>query len=576
MKTTRTWSLTLVLGLISALVVGVTGAASGQTPQGQMTAVNGSFADPVAVTADSIELAGELGFGDTSDSVVVPASDAGYTVVFTAADGSAQTVIPVAASTAWTVVSGYGEEDEGAASYPVDVAPIADGKAKLAVWNATTADVSVSVNDAASDLAPGEGVAPQETDPGEVTVAVGDVSQTITLAADQYVDVFVVSDGTNTALAGVLIPSMTELIETLGGTTPDPGITVPDVAGLSAEDATSTLVDAGFSAVGEVDEASDTVEAGLAIRTDPAAGETIPADTTIDLYVSTGPSTVAVPDVVGQTQDDAVAALEDAGFTTSVEEQASDDVEEGLVISTNPNGGTEVAPGTEVTVVVSTGPEDVEVPDVAGLTADEATSVLEAVGLTITVVDDPDDPDPDGVVIYQDPAAGEIVPSGTDVTVEMSPLLQDPWTSIKLDPDRILTAGGINFEPGSTSRVEVLTTTLAAEDVVAENGHWLVQIDTNTLDPSTAYAVLVTGTAEDGSEYEQTFTLPPPGETVDEPQEPESSGLPGWAWLAIIILVVAVIVVGAMLLKSRESTPDDGGDGASSGDQDATPPGDGG
>lgn len=359
-------SLALVLGLIATLVAAMAGTAAGQEAQAQLAAVNGSSTDPVDVTANAVTIAAGLEFVEAAEGVLVAPGD--YTVAFS---GSEVAQATLAAGTAGTVVSGFGLGDDVATVYPVDVSEIPGGGAVAVVWNATADTVLISVNGSDPfELLAGEGVPQEATVGADFTVQVGDVTRSVTLAADNYVDAFVVSDGTTTDVAFAVVPSMTALIEALAGTQPpepEPDPTVPDVAGQSAVDATAALVGAGFD-VAETDEPSDDVPAGVAIGTEPPAGTQLAAGSTVALLISTGPATIAVPDVVGQVSDDAIATLDDAGFTTSSEEQPSDDVEEGLVISTNPRAGTEVAPGSEVVVVVSTGPEPVDLPD---FTSDE-------------------------------------------------------------------------------------------------------------------------------------------------------------------------------------------------------------
>ncbi len=328
--------------------------------------------------------------------------------------------------------------------------------------------------------------------------------------------------------------------------------------GSSSGDAGAALVAAGYN-VGTQEQASDTVEAGIVIGTQPPAGTELATGEIVTLLVSTGPSTVEVPDVVGLALADAQAQLEAVGLTSTATQQPSDEIEEGLVISTNPTAGIAVAPGTSVAILWSSGPEDVEVPDLLGLTADEARAVAGELGLSLAVVEDPDDPDPDGFVVEQDPVAGELVPAGSEVTVQLSPATQEPWASIKLDPNRILTAGGINFEPQSVATVSILATDLTAKEIVDDSGYWRLTIDTNSLDPNVAYEVLITGTAEDGSAYDATFALPPVGEIVDEPQD---DGVPAWVWILLIVLLVVALILGvALILEHRSRTRSDDGDG---------------
>ena len=566
--------LTFAVGMLMVVMLGA--VASAQSTQAQLTFVNGTSSDPVNVEVNGQAVAADVEYATSSDPVLVDAGPA--TIEFS--DGST-VELEIPGGTAWNVVSGHGADGATAAAYPIVLAPIPEGQASSGVWNASTETVLVSLNGSdPADFEPGFGVSQVLVAGGTVVSASAGVdtpaTAEYTTENDNYVDFFVVNDGTQLAVATTVVPSMTDLIALLiGGVEPPPTAVVPDVAGLPAADATAELVEAGYN-VGEASEASDTVEAGLVIRTDPPAGTTTEPGITVAMYVSSGPGAVEVPDVVGEPADEAVAELEELGFTTSIVEQNSDEVEEGLVIETNPRAGVTVAPGTEILVVVSTGPEDVEVPDFLGLTVDEANDVAEDAGLEALFVEDPDDPDPDGIVVAQDPAAGEVVPAGSEVTLQLSPATQDPWTSIKLDPNRFLTAGGINFLPDSVSEIDVPASDieLRGRDIVDDNGFWSVTIDTSRLDPNRAYDLVVTGTAEDGSPYEQIFTIPPVGESVDEPQEDEA--VPTWVWFVLGGILIAAIVIGVVLLTGAGSSESEAA-GAAAGSADASgePPADG-
>ena len=91
------------------------------------------------------------------------------------------------------------------------------------------------------------------------------------------------------------------------------------------------------------------------------------------LFVSSGPEQLTVPDVTGLSRDSAESRLRDEGFGVSVAEQESDEPE-GDVISQSPAGGTELARGETVTITVSTGRPQVDVPDVIGLSERSANS----------------------------------------------------------------------------------------------------------------------------------------------------------------------------------------------------------
>ena len=116
-----------------------------------------------------------------------------------------------------------------------------------------------------------------------------------------------------------------------------------------------------------------------------------------------GAQQATVPDVVGFTQDAAVNAVSDAGFSPQTKEGASDKVAEGLVISTTPPGGEQADTGSRVTITVSQGNGNVSVPTVIGVTQDEAVAVLQQAGLKSRVIEQPSANAPEGVVISQQP-----------------------------------------------------------------------------------------------------------------------------------------------------------------------------
>src|SRR5690606_12242667 len=133
---------------------------------------------------------------------------------------------------------------------------------------------------------------------------------------------------------------------------------VPSVVGQTEEAAKQALSDAGFE-VGDVSTApSNEYEAGIVSSSTPGEGEEAPAGSKVALVVSSGPSQVEVPDLSGMTQSQAQSELQGAGLTASFQEQDSEDQEPGQVISQNPEAGTKVDPGTEVTVTIAREPDD--------------------------------------------------------------------------------------------------------------------------------------------------------------------------------------------------------------------------
>jgi len=140
------------------------------------------------------------------------------------------------------------------------------------------------------------------------------------------------------------------------------------------------------------------------------------------VLVTYTPTQVTVPDVVGLTQNAATTALQNAGLVAGVvTNQASGSVPAGAVISQNPPAGTAVAPGTSVSLVVSSGPSSPTVPNVVGVSQAAAAALFQSVGLTVgTVTFQASASIPAGNVISQNPAAGTQVLQGSAVNLVIS------------------------------------------------------------------------------------------------------------------------------------------------------------
>ncbi len=130
---------------------------------------------------------------------------------------------------------------------------------------------------------------------------------------------------------------------------------------------------------------------------------------------------VTVPTVTGQAEADATTALTGAGFEVDRQAEASADVPEGSVTRTDPAGGTEAEDGSSVTMWVSTGPNAVTVPDVSGLTQDQARQQLTDAGLVVGTVREDDNPaQPEGRALGTEPGATQSVAEGSSVTLVIS------------------------------------------------------------------------------------------------------------------------------------------------------------
>jgi beta-lactam-binding protein with PASTA domain len=223
----------------------------------------------------------------------------------------------------------------------------------------------------------------------------------------------------------------TVVLEVSGG----PGtVLVPTVRNLPQGQAIDELEERGLRA--NVDRlSSEDVRAGLALRTVPGAGTEVERGERIQLFISSGPELVAVPAVIGFSRDSAEAQISEAGLVPAVQEAESEEPE-GEVISQDPSAGSELRLGSTVTITVSTGIEQVVVPDVVGIGAGDAERQLRADGLVpVRREMEVAEPSEDGQVIDQRPAAGVEVERGREVVIVVGALVeQEQLAPVEPDP----------------------------------------------------------------------------------------------------------------------------------------------
>ena len=159
---------------------------------------------------------------------------------------------------------------------------------------------------------------------------------------------------------------------------------------------------------------SDSVKANTVINSNPAEGNNVPANTLVTLFVSKGQAPVAVPNVVGQQQNQAEATLQSKGFKVDTKTDATSSSPAGQVISQNPSGGT-AAPGATITITVSGGA--VSVPSVVGDSQATASQVLTTAGFQVSVQQGSGPAQyANGTVFQQNPANGTAT-KGSTVTI---------------------------------------------------------------------------------------------------------------------------------------------------------------
>ncbi|WP_293791350.1 Stk1 family PASTA domain-containing Ser/Thr kinase [uncultured Corynebacterium sp.] len=174
---------------------------------------------------------------------------------------------------------------------------------------------------------------------------------------------------------------------------------------------------------------SDDIAKGHVAEVQPAAGTEVNTGSTVVVHMSKGKRPVKVPGVKGQEHDRAKQTLESAGLTVAEETEEFDkDIPAGQAIRTDPKEGSEVESGSEVTLVLSNA---IEVPDVAGLSMDDARKALREAGLNPVEGKPVEDSSEDsGNVAQQSPQAGELVDpaKNTDVEILESTSQRVPWT----------------------------------------------------------------------------------------------------------------------------------------------------
>ncbi len=221
------------------------------------------------------------------------------------------------------------------------------------------------------------------------------------------------------ALLAVLAGLGYLLADQLTGNNDGGTIALREVVGMEVDKAQLLLEDDGFKVEADY-EVNDDVPVNEVFEQDPEPGAKLEEGETVTLTVSEGKGKVAIPDVTGQSLEDAQAQLQDAGLRGRVAQEASDSVEAGKVIRTEPAPNVQVDRESAVTVYVSRGVELVKVPDVTGKDAVEAAAELGAADLGVERASEASDTVEAGTVIRTEPAAGSSVPKGSKVQLVVS------------------------------------------------------------------------------------------------------------------------------------------------------------
>jgi eukaryotic-like serine/threonine-protein kinase len=201
-------------------------------------------------------------------------------------------------------------------------------------------------------------------------------------------------------------------------------VAVPKIAGLKIQQAQALLEAQGFRVkIGDLEPSTQPLN--TVIRTEPPELERVQKGSTVTIIPSSGP--IRVPAVAGKTPDDARAAIEAAGLVVAAGErrEASNSVEEGRVVRTNPAEGSPLGPRDEVTLIISSGPSSFTMPDVTDRTeADARARILGSCPtpncIKTTTAQEHSEVIQPGRVIRTDPGTGEQVPFGSTATIVVS------------------------------------------------------------------------------------------------------------------------------------------------------------
>ena len=190
------------------------------------------------------------------------------------------------------------------------------------------------------------------------------------------------------------------------------GKVVPDVTGMTQADATYMLQNKGFT-VRSTTVPSDSTE-GLVLLMDPGAGARQQEGAEVVIHVSTSRT---VPKVVGSSQDSALKALSDNGFENVDVQLERSDEPEGTVLSISPEEGKKAKASTGITLKVA---QAYTVPDVSGMSYNQAVQAIKDAGLSSTAVYVYSETASEGAIMGVEPAAGSKVPSDTVVVISLA------------------------------------------------------------------------------------------------------------------------------------------------------------
>ena len=284
----------------------------------------------------------------------------------------------------------------------------------------------------------------------------------------------------------------------LGGTmlvlnlTNPPEVAMPNVVGLSKEEAQKEIENVKLKFEIEKEEYNKDVPEGFIISQDPTYMEKfnkVKQGSTVKVVVSKGEEKTTVPKVVGMEKDKAVKALEDAKLKVEIVEESSKKVQEGYVISQETSPDTDAFAGDTVKIHVSTGVEKATVPDVIGKSQADAKKALEAQGFVVSVTTSEDSSKENGIVLKQSLDSGKTVEKGSTVTITVNSYEASKTMSVNINVKSI--TGGYSEETSNSNTTE--NKTVKTVSITLKSGNNTLYSDSGVDKNTTSKSTTISG-----------------------------------------------------------------------------------
>ena len=286
----------------------------------------------------------------------------------------------------------------------------------------------------------------------------------------------------------------------LGGTmlvlniTNPPEVAMPNVVGLSKEEAQKEIENVKLKFEIEKEEYNKDVPEGFIISQDPTYMEKfnkVKQGSTVKVVVSKGEEKTTVPKVVGMEKDKAVKALEDAKLKVEIVEESSKKVQEGYVISQETSPDTEAFAGDTIKIHVSTGVEKATVPDVIGKSQADAKKTFEAQGFVVAVTTSEDSSKENGIVLKQSLDSGKTVEKGSTITITVNNYEASKTMSVNINVKAI--TGGYTEEESNSNTTENKTNKAKTVSITLKSGNNTLYSDSGVDKNTTGKSTTISG-----------------------------------------------------------------------------------